>query len=102
MATLQKLPFLLVLLLSSCAYSSMFKKIPLHKGFPSKGLTEASIFSLQSEELKNIQKPEVQPVVAVYATAFTDQTGQRKSNSEFALFSTAITQQGQALYLYGH
>jgi curli production assembly/transport component CsgG len=38
-------------------------------------------------------------VVAVYPTAFTDQTGQRKSNSEFALFSTAITQQPNALLI---
>jgi len=31
--------------------------------------------------------------------SFTDQTGQRKSNSEFALFSTAITQQPNALLI---
>ncbi len=98
MATLQKLPFLLVLLLSSCAIVDV-QEDTFAQRFPSKGLTEASIFSLQSEELKNIQKPEVQPVVAVYATAFTDQTGQRKSNSEFALFSTAITQQPSTLLI---
>ena len=54
---------------------------------------------LQSKELANVAKPLVQPVVAVYPTAFTDQTGQRKSNSEFALFSTAITQQPNALLI---
>ena len=98
MATLQKSPFLLVLLLSSCAIVDV-QEDTFAQRFPSKGLTEASIFSLQSEELRNIQKPEVQPVVAVYATAFTDQTGQRKSNSEFALFSTALTQQPNALLI---
>ena len=45
-----------------------------------------------STELLNIQAPLSRPVVAVYPSAFTDQTGQRKSNSEFALFSSAITQ----------
>ena len=54
---------------------------------------------MQSTELKNVAIPEVSPVVAVYPTAFTDQTGQRKSNSEFALFSTAITQQPNALLI---
>ena len=98
MATLQKLPFLLVLLLSSCAIVDVQEDTYAQR-FPSKGLSEASIFSLQSEELKNIQKPQVQPVVAVYGSAFTDQTGQRKSNSEFALFSTAITQQPSTLLI---
>ena len=58
-----------------------------------------SIQDLQSPELKNAAIPLVSPVVAVYPTAFTDQTGQRKSNSEFALFSTAITQQPNALLI---
>jgi curli production assembly/transport component CsgG len=98
MATLQKLPYLLVLLLSSCAIVDVQEDTYAQR-FPSKGLSEASIFSLQSEELKNIQKPQVQPVVAVYGSAFTDQTGQRKSNSEFALFSTAITQQPSTLLI---
>tara|TARA_R100001163_G_scaffold9199_1_gene8849 strand:- start:199 stop:987 length:789 start_codon:yes stop_codon:yes gene_type:complete len=58
-----------------------------------------SIQDLQSPKLKNVPIPQVSPVVAVYPTAFTDQTGQRKSNSEFALFSTAITQQPNALLI---
>jgi curli production assembly/transport component CsgG len=57
------------------------------------------ISELQSKELANVKKPIIKPVVAVYPTAFTDQTGQRKSNSEFALFSTAITQQPNALLI---
>ena len=59
----------------------------------------ATIQDLQSLELKNVPIPEVSPVVAVYPLSFTDQTGQRKSNSEFALFSTAITQQPNALLI---
>ncbi len=53
---------------------------------------EVQILDLQSQELLNAPPPSIRPVVAVYPTAFTDQTGQRKSNSSFALFSTAITQ----------
>ena len=73
MATLQKLPYLLVLLLSSCAIVDVQEDTYAQR-FPSKGLSEASIFSLQSEELKNIQKPQVQPVVAVYAVSYTHLT----------------------------
>ena len=58
-----------------------------------------SIQDLQSDELMNVSIPITSPVVAVYPTSFTDQTGQRKSNSEFALFSTAITQQPNALLI---
>ena len=47
---------------------------------------------IKSQELLEIPVPKSPIVVAVYPSAFTDQTGQRKSNSEFALFSTAITQ----------
>ena len=43
--------------------------------------------------------PEVKPIVAVYPSSFTDQTGQRKSNSEFALFSTAVTQAPHTLLI---
>jgi len=98
MAISQKSLYLSVLLLSSCAIVDVADDT-YEQRFPSKGLTEASIFNLQSEELKNIAPPKVKPVVAVYASSFTDQTGQRKSNSEFALFSTAITQQPNALLI---
>ena len=57
-----------------------------------KGKTLPSILQIQSEELFNVSQPKIPIVVAVYPNSFTDQTGQRKSNSEFALFSTALTQ----------
>ena len=57
------------------------------------------ISDLQSKELKNVKIPVSRPIVAVYPTSFTDQTGQRKSNSSFALFSTAITQSPNALLI---
>ena len=95
MAQLPKSLFLLVLLLSSCStldqiedtYEQRFSK------------DVAKIQDIQSQELKNVPIPQVSPVVAVYPMSFTDQTGQRKSNSEFALFSTAITQQPNALLI---
>jgi len=58
-----------------------------------------NISELQSDALKNVVAPTVKPVVAVYPSSFTDQTGQRKSNSAFALFSTAVTQQPSALLI---
>ena len=96
MAQLQKLRFLSVLLLSSCSITNQFEDT-YEQRF--KNLDVVSIQDLQSPELKNVAIPKVSPVVAVYPTAFTDQTGQRKSNSEFALFSTAITQQPNALLI---
>jgi len=95
MVQLPKLLFLLALLLSSCStldqiedtYEQRFSK------------DVAKIQDIQSQELKNVPIPQVSPVVAVYPMSFTDQTGQRKSNSEFALFSTAITQQPNALLI---
>ena len=81
---------LLVISLSSCAVFDVVKDTrPVR--FESKGLNKYSIFDLQSKQLLYVQAPIIKPVVAVYPTAFTDQTGQRKSNSEFALFSSAIT-----------
>lgn len=66
--------------------------------FPSKDLDKPQDL-LSSEALRSIQKPAVKPVVAVYGNSFTDQTGQRKSNSEFALFSTALTQAPENLLI---
>ncbi len=86
---------LLVLLLSSCSIFDQFEDT--HQQRFSKDI--ATIQDLQSLELKNVPIPAVSPVVAVYPMAFTDQTGQRKSNSDFALFSTAITQQPNALLI---
>jgi curli production assembly/transport component CsgG len=95
MAQSQKLQFLSVLLLSSCSTLDQFEDT--YEQRYSKDIV--SIQDLQSKELKNAPIPQVSPVVAVYPTAFTDQTGQRKSNSEFALFSSAITQQPNALLI---
>jgi len=96
MAQLLRLRFLSVLLLSSC---SIFYQ--LEDTYEQRlNLNDVvSIQDLQSVELKNVDLPKVQPVVAIYPTSLTDQTGQRKSNSEFALFSTAITQQPNALLI---
>ena len=47
-------------------------------------------------QLKEIQSPVRKPVVAVYPNSFKDNTGQRRSNSQYASFSTAITQSPDA------
>ena len=96
MAQLQKSQYLLVLLLSSCSTLDQLEDTYENRF---SAYNVVNIQSLQSAELKNVPIPKVSPVVAVYPTAFTDQTGQRKSNSEFALFSTAITQQPNALLI---
>ena len=96
MEQLLKLRFLSVLLLSSCSIFNQFEDT-YEQRFKSKDVVQIS--ELQSIELANVLNPVIKPVVAVYPTAFTDQTGQRKSNSEFALFSTAITQQPNALLI---
>ena len=95
MARSPKSLYLSALLLSSCSLFDQFEDT--HEQRFLKDV--ATIHDLQSVELKNAPIPEVSPVVAVYPTSFTDQTGQRKSNSEFALFSTAITQQPNALLI---
>jgi curli production assembly/transport component CsgG len=96
MAQLLKSQYLLVLLLSSCSIFDQFEDT-YEQRFSAQDVV--NIQDLQSVELKQAPIPKVSPVVAVYPTAFTDQTGQRKSNSEFALFSTAITQQPNALLI---
>jgi curli production assembly/transport component CsgG len=83
--------YLLVLLLSSCSVTSVIQDTQQIR-YNHKSKEKPNIFSLQSTELLNVQAPLSRPVIAVYPSAFTDQTGQRKSNSEFALFSSAITQ----------
>ncbi len=96
MGQLPRLQFLLVLLLSSCSTFDQFEDTYEQRY---KAQDVVSIQELQSPYLRDVAVPEVSPVVAVYPAAFTDQTGQRKSNSEFALFSTAITQQPNALLI---
>ena len=89
--TLQRLLCLSVLLLSSgCSLLDIYDDT-YDARYPSKALDGPKNLTT-GEELKNIQLPLRRPVVAVYPTSFTDQTGQRKSNSEFALFSSALTQ----------
>jgi len=84
-------------LLSSCAprYSSLLQE----GGLPYIVIEKASVLDLQSEELKNIPAAKRKPVIAIYPNSFKDQTGQRRSNGQFALFSTAITQAPEAFLI---
>jgi len=87
-ATQQRLLYLSVLLLSSCALIIP----PLDNGIPPiREIEPAQINSLFVQELKDIGSPVKKPVVAVYGQSFQDNTGQRRSNSQYASFSTAIT-----------
>ena len=90
MAIRQLYPFLLVALLSSCALIID----PLENNLPPFQKTEKpTIGTLLVPELANIQTSnQIKPVVAIYAGSFTDQTGQRRSNSSYATFSSAVTQ----------
>ncbi len=97
MAKLLKLPYLLALLLSSCSILDVSKDT-YNSRFPNKGLDKPIDIPI-NPALLEIKQPISKPVVAVYPTSFTDQTGQRKSNSEFALFSSAITQQPSTLLI---
>ena len=92
----QKLPFLLVPLLSSCAL--LFDPIENNLG-PIERIEEAQVEQIVLTELAHVKRSTKtpKPVVAVYADAFKDDTGQRRSNSSFATFSTAVT---QAPYVY--
>ena len=96
MEQLLKLRYLLVLFCSSCSIFDQLEDT-YEQRFEAHNIVNIS--ELQSKELADVKQPILKPVVAVYPTAFTDQTGQRKSNSEFALFSTAITQQPNALLI---
>ncbi len=96
MGILQKLPFLLVPLLSSCAL--ILDPIENNLG-PIERIEEAQVEQIVLTELAHVKRntDTSKPVVAVYADAFKDDTGQRRSNSSFATFSTAVT---QAPYVY--
>ena len=84
----QKLLYLLVLSLSSCALIVD----PLDNGIPPiRSIESAEVGSLLTN-LAEVPIPIRKPVVAVYPNAFKDNTGQRRSNSQYASFSTAITQ----------
>ena len=87
--------FLSVVLLSSCASKNMLDG----KGVPSIVIKNTSILELQSDEIRDIKPAKQKPVVAVYPNSFLDYTGQRKSNGQFALFSTAISQAPDAFLI---
>jgi curli production assembly/transport component CsgG len=90
MGILQKLLCLLAISLSSCTTLDNY-------AIPFTSVKQAEVGHLINQELSNVKIPFVKISVAVYPTSFTDQTGQRRSNSSFATFSTAVT---QAPYAY--
>ena len=79
-----------VALLSSCALIID----PLENNLPPiQKIEKPTIGSLLVPGLANIKAGnKVKPVVAIYGGSFTDQTGQRRSNSAYATFSSAVTQ----------
>lgn len=89
--------FLLVTLLSSCAFN--YDELIKSRGIPDVVLKKSTILELQSEELRQVVPAKRKPIVAIYPNSFKDQTGQRKSNGAFALFSTAITQAPEAFLI---
>ena len=91
----QRLRSLSVALLSSYLLSSCTILIPdpIENTIPPvQKIEQAEIRGLVNEDLLNVDPPIRTPVIAVYRDSFTDQTGARRSNSQFATFSTAITQ----------
>ena len=86
--------FLLAILVSSCAVLNENKDLSL-----TRDILPANILDLQSVELAELPPAKKNPVIAVYRASFQDLTGQRKSNSSFALFSTAVTQAPEALLI---
>jgi len=85
---------LLVVLVSSCAVISQNDDLVLTKKIQS-----PSTLELQSETLRTLPAAKIQPTIAIYPNSFKDLTGQRRSNSTFALFSTAITQAPEAFLI---
>ena len=94
MATKLLYSFLLATLLSSCAVINHNTDLAL-----TRNIEPANILNLQSQDLANLPPAKNKPVIAVYRDSFQDLTGQRKSNSSFALFSTAVTQAPEALLI---
>ena len=94
MGILQQFLCLSVLLLSSCAVIWENDDLVLTKKIQS-----TSTLELQSEELKNLPPAKSKPTIAIYPNSFRDLTGQRRSNSTFALFSTAVTQAPEAFLI---
>ena len=85
---------LLAIFISSCAVLNHNEDLAL-----TQDIKPSSILDLQSEELKNLPPATVMPTIAIYPNSFKDLTGQRRSNSSFALFSTAITQAPEAFLI---
>ena len=94
MATRLLYSFLLAILVSSCAVLNENRDLSL-----TRDILPANILDLQSVELAELSPAKKKPVIAVYRDSFQDLTGQRKSNSSFALFSTAVTQAPEALLI---
>ena len=86
--------FLLAILVSSCAVLNKNTDLSL-----TRDIQPANILDLQSVELAELPPAKRKPIIAVYRDSFQDLTGQRKSNSSFALFSTAVTQAPEALLI---
>lgn len=63
---------------------------PLKNNLPPVEYLENAVMQTLHTDLKNVAEPERKPVIAVYD--FQDLTGQRRSNSKYATFSTAVTQ----------
>jgi curli production assembly/transport component CsgG len=84
----------LAIFISSCAVLNHNEDLAL-----TQDIKPSSVLDLQSEELKNLPPASVMPTVAIYPNSFKDLTGQRRSNSSFALFSTAITQAPEAFLI---
>ena len=82
-------------LLSSCASKNVLEG----GGVPHIVIKSSSILDLQSKELKDLSSAKRKPVIAIYPNSFKDHTGQRKSNGQFALFSSAITQAPEAFLI---
>ena len=80
--------FLSVILLSSCALSFD----PIENNLPPlERIERAKIGTLLVPALADVKLSSNQkPVVAIYTGSFADQTGQRRSNSSYATFSSAV------------
>ena len=85
---------LAILVFSGCAVIATNEDL-----FITQKINPSSTLEIQLEELKTLPPAVQQAVVAVYPNSFKDLTGQRRSNSSFALFSTAITQAPEAILI---
>lgn len=85
---LQKSLCLLAVLLSSCTLMID----PIKNNIPPFEYVEDAMLRTLHTDLASYATPVRKPVIAVYADAFRDETGQRRSNSKYATFSSAITQ----------